>query len=426
MLGNRACLCLWVCLAFVGPCSTNGPGNERLPNEAELDRYGLVRAWSNRAVFNPARDTIRSISADEQAVFVQSTGGTITAFDSETGRMMWSKLIGTPDQINYPLATNDTTAFMAGGMHLFAIDKASGETLWQVRLPDHPSAPPEVDDRQIYVGTADGSVYALDLAKTKDLYSRRLLPAYSEATYRWRYQAPSEIVTPPVSNGEAVVFASYSGLLFSVAVQNRGLNFQFETEGRAPIRVPFGRSDDIVFVASDDARVFALDILSGVRKWSFTAGEAPRQQPRVVGRHVYVIPFGRGMYALRTQTGFQQWHQREADSFLAATTNYIIASNNLGSVLILDRDSGANLGTLPYRSFSQRVHNERTDRLYMATESGLVVCIREKGRDKPVWHKYPERQPIPAELAPDEPAADAPAADSAPAENPAPVDPAAM
>lgn len=400
---------LWlICAGFAAADSAR----DAIPNQDELARYGLVRAWWNRAVFNPGRDTVRSIMADEQAVFVQSTGGMITAFDGETGRRMWAKLIGRPDQVSYPLTTNDSLAFLAAGMNLYAIDKASGETVWQVGLPHHPSAPPEVDDDQVYIGTTDGSVYALKLARIKELYDRRLLPQYSELTHAWRYQAPSEIISPPVSNGQAVVFASYSGLLFSVFAKDRGLNFQFETEGRAPIRVPVGRSENTVFVASDDARVFALDMVSGVRKWSFTAGQPVQQQPRVVGNSVFVMPAGRGLYSLRTSTGFQQWHQREAVKFLAATPEMAFASDRLGNVLILDRKDGSIKGSLPYRHLNERVENERTDRLYLANESGQVVCIREASREEPLWHKFPERQPIRAEVAPDE--ADDEAATTAP------------
>ncbi|MCA9053240.1 MAG: PQQ-binding-like beta-propeller repeat protein [Planctomycetaceae bacterium] len=389
-----------------------------IPDEDELERHGLVRVWWNRAVFNPARDSIRNITADELAVFVQSSAGNVTAFDAETGRLMWSKLVGKPDQVTYPIVTNDTNAFMAAGMSLYSIDKASGETMWKIALPHHPSAPPEVDDEHVYIGTAEGSVYAFDLRRIKELYDRRMLPQYMDLTLKWRYQAPSEIVSPPISNGEAVVFASYTGLLFSVVARDRGLNFQFETEGRAPIRVPLGRSGETVYVASDDARVFALDMTTGNRRWSFTAGEAVRQQPRVVGNTVFVVPFGRGMYALRGTTGFQQWHQREANQFLAASPEYVFVSDQLDNVLILDRDDGAIVGSLPYRHLNARVQNERTDRLYLASPSGLVVSIREKGLEEPLWHKYPERQPIRAEVAPDEPAeADETDADAAPGVN---------
>jgi hypothetical protein len=45
--------------------------------------------------------------------------------------------------------------------------------------------------------------------------------------------------------------------------------------------------------------------------------------------------------------------------------------------------------------------NDRSDRIYLATESGLVICLREQGREFPRFHKYPEREPILPEFAPE-------------------------
>ncbi|MEZ6065146.1 MAG: PQQ-binding-like beta-propeller repeat protein [Planctomycetaceae bacterium] len=184
------------------------------------------------------------------------------------------------------------------------------------------------------------------------------------------------------------------------------MNFQFETEGRAPIRVPVGRKDNTVFVASDDSRLFALDMTRGTRKWSFTAGEPVRHQPRVVGDSVFVVPEGRGMYSLRTITGFQNWHQPQATEFLAATPDIVYASDRLDNLLLLDRKGGAVTAVLRYGQLPIRVHNERTDRLYLASKDGMVVCIREIARQQPIWHMYPERQPVRAGVSSDNPEAD--------------------
>lgn len=378
-----------------------------LPSDRELSRYGLVRAWWNRATIAPHESKVQYITVDEQAVYVQSTKGIVSTFDSESGKLMWSRLIGSPQQNAFPAVTNDDFVLIASGMKVYAIHKATGTDLWTITLPHHASASPEVDQDQVYIGMVDGSVYAYDLKEVSRLYQERLLPEYLQMARVWHFRTPTEIVSPPVSNGSSVAFASFSGLLFSVHAKrdNYGrtaANFQFETEGRAPIRVPVGRNNDTIFVASDDARVFALDITRGVRKWSFTAGAPIRLAPRVIGNQVFVAPSRRGVYCLRANTGFQQWHQAAATDVLAATPDLVYASDNLDNVLLMDREDGAILGTLPLRGLPNRVHNERTDRLYLASDDGLIVCIREKDRELPLWHMFPERQPLRPEFAPDE------------------------
>ena len=49
-----------------------------------------------------------------------------------------------------------------------------------------------------------------------------------------------------------------------------------------------------------------------------------------------------------------------------------------------------------------RIANDRTDRLYFATDKGLVLCLRERERDYPLFHKQPEKRPVEPEIAPEE------------------------
>jgi hypothetical protein len=87
----------------------------------------------------------------------------------------------------------------------------------------------------------------------------------------------------------------------------------------------------------------------------------------------------------------------------------LFVSDFVGNVVVVARKDGAILGSLPLRGFKLRYGNELTDRVYLVNRSGLTVCLRERGKEFPTYHLYPERQPILPDLAPDD-AAD-PAAD---------------
>ena len=52
--------------------------------------------------------------------------------------------------------------------------------------------------------------------------------------------------------------------------------------------------------------------------------------------------------------------------------------------------------------YPMRFANDYTDRLYFVSERGLVVCIRERDRDFPLYHRNPNLQPILPEFAPEE------------------------
>jgi hypothetical protein len=81
-------------------------------------------------------------------------------------------------------------------------------------------------------------------------------------------------------------------------------------------------------------------------------------------------------------------------------------------VLILSRDDGAITGSLPARELSLRAANDRTDRLYLASPQGTLVCLRPQGSDFPEYHKFPERQPMLPEFAEELPYLPEPAAEN--------------
>jgi hypothetical protein len=80
----------------------------------------------------------------------------------------------------------------------------------------------------------------------------------------------------------------------------------------------------------------------------------------------------------------------------------VYASSYVDDVLILNRATGKQVGAFALRGYPVRIANDRTDRLYFATDKGLVLCLRERERDYPLFHKQPEKRPVEPEIAPEE------------------------
>ncbi len=71
------------------------------------------------------------------------------------------------------------------------------------------------------------------------------------------------------------------------------------------------------------------------------------------------------------------------------------------------------------RLFPIRVANDRTDRMYFASNRGLVVCVREREREFPLFHKSPEKASVLPDVAPDEQGGKSAPAAKAPKKKPA-------
>lgn len=413
---------LLLALCVFGLVTAKSIAND-LPKAAELSRNGLKMAWWGRASIDPGSEKVDFVTNDEEMVFVRSTTGIITAFDAETGRKMWATLVGRPNQQSYPPVSNADQLLVAVGMNLISLDKRTGDVIWELMLPKHPSAPPAVDDEQVYIGMVDGSVYGFDLRVTQTLHEQRRLPAFSHLAQIWRYQTPSEIVSPPISTSRSVCFASSSGSFYSVAAKGQKLIFQFETDGK--IKTPLGRNETSILLASENSRMYCLNQDNGQYRWAFTSAHPIRQQPRFFGTRVYVTPETLGTYALNADTGSQIWDlpQEQARQVLMVGQSRLYAFNSQKEIAIIQTSDGKVVGKLPYRQFTMTPTNDRTDRMFLVTQEGMVVCLKERDSAIPTYHLYPERRPILPELTPEEgmesPADGAGPADPATADEPA-------
>ena len=394
------CLIVFMLVSVTLPVLGQRSLRTRLPSPRNLSRFGLERSWWSQATLNPQRDTVRHFQVDEEMVYVQSTAGLLTVFDAETGRKAWAVQLGFKDRPSFPVATNQDLVLIASGMQLYGFHKWTGEVAWKIKLPKHPSTGPSMDDKNVYIGSLDGSVFAFSLKIINKLYDQNRLPQWSYQSMLWRYKTAKEITSPPVTNGSLVSFASLDGSLYSVTTLDREQKFQFETN--KPISAPMSQAGNYLFMASEDYNLYCIDMQNGQARWEFVSGYPVRKQPWLIKDEVFLTPVRGGLFNVSVETGRKKWRRAKVTNFLAATPKRIYGSDAQGNVLILDHKTGGLLGSLQLRGFSKRVNNNRTDRLFLSTPSGLIVCIREKEHEFPFYYKFPEHRPIMPILAPDE------------------------
>jgi outer membrane protein assembly factor BamB len=395
---------LTVCLLTGLPALGDDDAYVALPTQEMLGRYGLELAWWGQADLDPSEDQIEFLTADERLTYVQTRTGLLTAFSSETGREVWSILPGRPHQQSFPVVSNDDLVVLPVGMRMYGINKTTGDILWELQLEHHPSTSPELDASRVFIGSARGNVICYDLRRIQELYAEDSLPELTFLAELWQYQTPGHIHSAPISDGLVVNIACEANTLYAVSAQAAELRFQVETADK--ITTPMGRNQDSVFLSAYDT-LLCLRQVNGTIRWRYPAG-APMEEPaRPIGNDVFVNPTEGGLFSISLASGLRRWNQPAARSFLAASGDHVYAEDNVGNVLILSRDDGAIIGSLPLRDYPIRIQNDRTDRLYLGTRSGLVICLREQARAFPMFHRFPERQPIVPILAPDVPADDA-------------------
>jgi outer membrane protein assembly factor BamB len=400
MLQRRLLASAWLLIVGLAGSAFGQTSNSPLPSDAALGRLGLQKAWWGFATIDSIRDRVKFFVGDEQITVVESATGTVTAFDNATGRRRWAIQVGAATDTRYSPSTTDQAVLVVSGRKVFALDKQTGEATWETSLDNAPSTSAATDDLHAYVGAIDGSVVAFDLkflsSLAKDINQRK----YMHRAVSWTYRTGGRVPFAPASTGTIVCVPSEDGSIYGLDARNHHTKFQFETD--QPLGAPIGQLGNQIVVATKDLKLYSLNADSGALKWEVLMGLNVRQQPRIIDEHVFVCAEGAGMRCLSSQDGHEVWSNRVAVRFLAATPAVVYASSVVDDVLLLNRATGRQVGAFALRGLPLRIANDRTDRIYLASERGLVLCLRERDRDYPLYHKQPEKRPVEPEIAPDD------------------------
>jgi hypothetical protein len=139
-------------------------------------------------------------------------------------------------------------------------------------------------------------------------------------------------------------------------------------------------------------------MLIGKVTWHYVSGTPILRKPEVNDEDVFIAPKRPNLARVNRETGERIWTNQKADRFIAANKKFVYAADPNGRLLVLDKRYGTVLSTLDTRDFVVPVSNELTDRIYLAANNGLLVCLHDKEYPKPLVMKHvkgPEGAPKP-------------------------------
>jgi outer membrane protein assembly factor BamB len=412
------------------------------PSAQALDRLNLELAWQRYVPTDGVRDGLFSVHILGDQVITQTHSGLVMALNAETGAELWRTQVGHAYRTSQPLGFNGQSVFAYSGLRLVALDRKTGKVQWEMIMPESPSAQPAADDERIYLATGSGKLYAYEIPavtgqaarqpaapklteaptnffnqqKVSSLYGQRTagLPAFGALTkvtglnelvsgpqpnFLWEYRVTGRLENAPLLHEGLVVLADHEGEFIGLTKRAREIKFRFSAAGA--LAAPLEQYNDMAFVASTDFHMFALNIPLGRIEWRFTTGRAILGKPVATDEDVYVVANGSGMSRLNRSTGQELWRNPSPQRFLAANKGFVYASDNLGRLVILDRSRGAQLAIHDIRDFNVRIRNEVTDRLFLASNDGLLVCLHDPAYPMPFLHrKIVEKTPVEDKAAP--------------------------
>lgn len=330
---------------------------------------------------------------------VSTNRGMLQLIDGETGKTLWSTLVGNPQHPTTEPAVSDEHVAVCNGSTLYVFKTEDGQLAWQKRVQGAIGAGPAITDELIYVPMINGTMETYTIA---DPRRARIFRAFGHTQVQ------------PVASAQSVAWPTDQGKLYVGFARGGTMKYRVEATD-AMTSPPTFLPPDKIIATSMDGYVYCIDEPRGQIIWRFTTGEPIGQMPLAVGETVYAVTDSGELYAIDAVNGTERWMTAGVYGLVAGNDKRLYATDSTGNLLILDAGSGSRLGSVPTAAPMLPFTNVHTDRIVMATRSGLIQCIRERDLVWPVLHQQfdgPARQKAKPKATPpaagdgDKPAAD--------------------
>jgi outer membrane protein assembly factor BamB len=320
--------------------------------------------------------TIRKFQQPKATLFLMTDSGDVTAIDANTGKTQWLSRVGEGSGPGIGLGVNATHVAVVRGSFVYCLENATGKELWSKRCKYSVGSSPAVTDKHIMVPLTDGRLELLPL-KTQGLGSHALM-ALGEGTAQPLVTASS--VSWPTTRGELNVMIRSTDT-HSISYRLRSddaIVSQATTDGKT------------LYVGSLDGFLYAIDETRGSIRWAISLGVGISESPVPLGDYVYAISNDNKLYKVVAATGelANGWGTplEKISRFIGASEGSLYLLDTFGNLVVIDRTSKTIVNRVAVGKIDLVLNNYQNDRLYLASKSGMLQCLREIKSERPYFH----------------------------------------
>ena len=259
---------------------------------------------------------------------------------------------------------------------LFALNLGKKQVRWKASIGDISASPILWGDR-IFVGTGDGSMWALEKTTGRKI---------------WQFKSQNSVLSTPAclenfttgegdslslnTNEEMVYFGSTDGFLYALQAKSGKLNWKFKTEGG--IYSSPAIHDGMIFFGSVDGYLYALNLKDGALAWKFRTGEDIYSSPAVTESLVYIGSNDYCMYAVNQKTGDLSWKFKTeglVHSSPIAIGDALFFGSYDGNFYELNRFTGELLWKYQTKGMISSSPAYYDGMIYIGSEDGYLYCF---------------------------------------------------
>jgi outer membrane protein assembly factor BamB/tRNA A-37 threonylcarbamoyl transferase component Bud32 len=274
-------------------------------------------------------DEIRgSATVEGNSVFVGAYDNNLYAVDAAKGQFQWKHAVD-GGVISKPLVINGTIYFGSEDGKLYAIQASTGKAMWDY-LTDGPiRSSPKSAEGHIFFGSDDYFFYALNMStyqkswtihtegavRSSPFLTPELIYFGTEANeficsdYRgqvkWHFWAKRPVTSSPIVSDGIVYFASLDTNLYALDARTGWVIWRFRM-GKGSITNPVCFEGNVV-IGSADGFLYCIEKSSAREMWRFKSEHQVSGSPLLYKDGLYFGSADGTFYCLDQKTGRQRW-----------------------------------------------------------------------------------------------------------------------
>ncbi len=345
------------------PSATPAPPVEALNFRGDPQRTGVYAQEGDYGewMFNAEAPIASSPVLAEGALYFASMAGDVYALDPATQEVLW--------KVKLPVAIFSTPAVVDGVLYIgtlggtfYALDVADGKELWTVPIGPSLASSPTVVDGVVFVGSTDGSIYALNAANGETI---------------WKHATGNEVVSSPIVQDGVLLVGSSDGFVYALDAASGEKLWLYMADGQV-MASPTIR-EGVVYVGSlsTGSSFHAIDLATGDALWK--AAFNPIMATFAAGEDgIFGVSVGGGVGAVDPTEGDILW-ARETNTFIASSPalleDRLIYGDGLGQVHAVDRSSGDELWSYPTQGEIWSSPAVAGETVFVASTDGYLYAL---------------------------------------------------
>lgn len=274
-------------------------------------------------------DEIRgSATVEGNTVFVGAYDNNLYAIDAAKGQFKWKHAVD-GGVISKPLFLNGILYFGSEDGKLYAIQSSNGKEVWDFTTNGPIRCSPKSAEGHIFIGSDDFNFYAVNMAtyqkswaihtegavrstpclETDLIYfgteSNEFICADYRGQVKWRFWAKRPITSSPIVSDGIVYFASVDSNLYALDARNGWVIWRFRM-GKGSVTNPVNIDGNIV-IGSADGFLYCIEKSSAREMWRFKSDHQVSGSPLFYKDGLYFGSADGSFYSLDHKTGRQRW-----------------------------------------------------------------------------------------------------------------------